>query len=266
MIVGSLLSRVRALFRDAHAAQQPLALFVANDPASGIDDVTFARTVLACAVQLARDVAPAWGLPAPVVTPLAHTAPLPQSAAGGLVVVIDVVAHIPDDPTAQGWHQPLGSGQPFDGYVSTEGLDVDGFAECLSHELIESFVDPMCTRTATAPNGDVYPIEPCDAVQAQTDAQRVPIALGDGGQPVYLSNFVLPAYFDATPSVGRLDYLGALARPFQIGPYGYSAITRAGIATEVFGPLGEVRALPPRKLYPDARIQQVLRAMRARST
>jgi len=263
VIAGSLLARIRSLFRDAAASGVAMSLYVANDPSSGVGEAGFLRALVACAIQLQRDVAPAWGRLAPTIVPIKHGDPIPQSTTDGPVAVLSVVGKIPDDPTAQGWHQALGSGQPFDGYVSTEGVDADGFSEVLSHELTETLVDPGTDRIAVAPNGDQHPIEACDMVQARNDSERVPISLVnvDGSTTTeYLSNFVFPSAFGlATPPgapqpEGKYDFLGALSAPFTRAPGGYEAITHAdGTTEDVFG---EARTmLSPRALHADSRVQ-----------
>lgn len=265
------MNRLGELVAHAHAAGRPMHICIVNDPGSSWTTDDFQRAVLACAVQLQRDVAPEYGLPLPIVQALApgETPPTEAevAAAGHVRGLLCVVASIPDDPTAQGWHQPLGAGEAFDGYISTEGIDNDGRAECLSHELGEIFVDPLVDQTATALNGDVFPLEPFDATQAGgafPNMLRVLFDLGDGQPPVMLGNFVLESYWNsATPAGSRVDFLGLLPGPFSIGPHGYSAITKSdGTTTDVFGADGERLLLPVHKLHAASRIQRRLAAMR----
>lgn len=268
---ASLLSRIRALFGAAKDAGVGMSLFVANDPSSGISDDEFRLACLACDIQLQRDVAPAWGLPLPSVTPMAAGQPDPRTGPHGAVLV--VVGSIPQDPGAQGFHTPLGDGTPFggyqaDGFISTEGIDEDGFSEVLSHELCETTVDPTCAWTEIAPDGTIWPVEVGDQVQAQDDHQRVEIVIG--AESVWVANFTLPAAYGLVRPIpagslarGPFDFLGALSAPWTIGPYGYAALTPRGskTATDVFGPSMQPAQLADRKVSADARVQQRVRRM-----
>jgi hypothetical protein len=258
---------VRAMAARALAAGSAFTLAVVNDPASGIDAATFNRAVLACAIQLQRDVAPEYGLPAPTVVAMGHGDARP---AGEHVAVLDVVSSIPSAPEDQGFHTPLDSGEPFDGYISTEGVDVDGFSECLSHELIETLVDPTCAVVYAAADGSKIPQEPGDPCQAGGDnpnASRVPIEVD--GVTVWCTNWAKKAWgLVGDTSGAKKDYLGLLPTniDFPVAPYGYVAKTSAdGTETDVFGADGQRVELPARKQHLDCKIQQRLAAMRGAS-
>ena len=264
MIRGSLLTRVRALFRDSHAAGLPMVLAIVNDPSSGLDAATFHRTVMACAVQAQRDVAPEYGLPPPTIVEMGHDDPRPPPAVdGGLVAVIACVGEIPETPQDAGWHKPLGSGDRFDGFVSTQGMSPSQWSEVMSHEIaIETLVDPMCDRVHLDRDGVAHPEEPADAAQAGDDSQRVPIEID--GVTVYMSNWVLPTFFQTdTPDDAVVDYLSRargltgdarlVPGPFKRAAFGYENLTYPdGSNRNVFG-ASHPGVLPERAQHADAR-------------
>jgi len=257
---------MRAIAARAIAAGAALTIGAVNDPSSGISEETFRRSVLACAIQLQRDVAPEFSLPAPTVVIMS---PGDARPAGQHVGVISVVGEIPNDPTAQGFHTPLGSGDSFDGYVSTEGVDEGGFSECLSHELLEMLADPDCQTVYTAADGSKMPLEPGDPCQAggpTPNAWRVPIDIGDGKGPVWVANFTTKAWgLVGDKSGAKKDFLGLMPVDvdFPILPFGYVAKTLPnGTQTDVFGPGGELVKLPERKLHQECRVQVRLAEMR----
>lgn len=252
-MIRSLFGAFRSLAARAAETLTPLHILISNDPASGIGDAAIVRLVLGCAAHAER-VAVAYDLPPPVVEFLQHGAPAPSYGIG--TAWLHIVPKIPGDPDAQGWHSLDANGLP-DGFVSVEGIDLDGLSEVLSHEIAETLVDPNVNRTVRAPNGDTWPIEICDAVQSDgTNAGRVAIDLGDGQPPVRCANYVLPAYWWRMLA-GPFDALGVLIdRLPAIAPAGYSAVMRAdGTTVDVYGPDGEERSLTDEKRDTRSRIQ-----------
>jgi hypothetical protein len=251
----------RRLAAQAHDAELPLRILVSNDANTGYSDAAVARMVLACAI-LASIVAVNYGLAAPVLQFLPQGTPKPAPVPGYLDAWLHVVASIPDDPDAQGYHTLDGAtGEP-DGFISVEGIDEDGLSECLGHEIIETEGNPKVDLTVALADGTVFPRELCDAVQAQTNAQRVPIELHDGGKPVQMPNVVLLAYWNpATPAGSKVDYLGRLPGPVPaLDAYGYSAVTLPdGSEQDLFGAATE--ELPAEKKHPESRYQAVKAAL-----
>lgn len=261
--IRSLVSRFREIVSGHRAADtsEPLTICIYNEPDSGIDDATLRRIVLALAIQAQRDVAPAWDIPAPTIMMLPRQQAKP---AGAHVATLDVVRNIPNMPGVGGYHLPLGeSGDPFDGYISTAGLSVDEFSDVAGHEILETLIDPDCSQTRTAPNGDIWALEVGDPVQSADNSTRVPIDIGDGSAPVMGPNWTKRAFFDAsTAATGSRaektwDAAGVLDKPFSIAIPGYAIITKAGQsqATDVFGPMGDRVELPLEKHHPEARNQ-----------
>ena len=208
------------------ARPTPFVLAVHLDPQAGLSSQAFRRACAALRVQLVRDVAPAWKVPAPIVVVLDGSHPPPAGA-----IVLDVVPTITDVPDAQGFHTPIGDGQ-VDGYISTEGVDEAGAIECLGHELIETLVDPSCSEGRSDAQGTWYPLEACDAVQGQ----RYPVDLGDGGPPVMVPNFCLPSWWQANGAKGTaVDHMGRLDGAFHLAPEGYAAVTYPDGSTAQIG-------------------------------
>lgn len=257
----SLLSKVRALVAQAHATNIPAHLCVVNDPTSGYADAEIEEAALAIAIQLQHHVAPEYELLPPTVEFLPHGKAPPASSLKRLVATICVVGQIHDTPENQGWHKPLATGG-FDGFVSTQGVDRDGMTECLGHELIETFVDPSCAAVYVMADGRKTGREPGDPCQARTNAERVPIDVGNG-RIVWSCNWTTRAW-GVIGSRERKDYLGLLPvdQDFPVGPNGYIGITNLdGTEVQVFGPQGELRQLKPHQLHPESRLQVRMAAL-----
>lgn len=258
-MIRSLNVRFRALTSQAREESVALRIVISNDALTGYSDVTIARLVVGCAVHLGR-VAVAYDLPGPTVELIPHGHVPPRGGADAIVAWLHIVPKIPGDPSDQGWHSLDSAGKP-DGFVSVAGLDLDGLSEVLSHELAETLVDPDVNWTVRAANGDTWPIEVCDAVQAANNAGRIAIELGDGQAPVMCANYVLPAYWSPTLP-GPFDALGALAdRLPALAPDGYSAVRKAdGNTVDIYG-----HALPEEKLDPRSRVQLRAACLRQRT-
>jgi len=261
---------VRALVARAHALGVAAHLCIVNDPSSGFSDDVVARAVLGLAIQLQHHVAPEYGKAPPTVEFLPPGKTPPPADLARVVATLAIVGKIPSDPNAQGWHQPIGSGGygGIDGFISTEGLDLDGLTECAGHELIETLVDPGCDEELEQADGSSLGKEPADATQAggpNPNALRVPIDVGDGGAPVMGPNWCL-AGWGVVGHRGKKDWLGLLPQneDAPIGPYGYVARTSPdGTTTDLFG-VGWARVeLPAHLAHPDKRIGHRMAQMRA---
>jgi hypothetical protein len=195
-------------------------IYVTNQ-STNVTDADAATMTSACNAQLAQHVAPAWGrLASPVVF-----VPRNQVPRGGWVIVLmDTL----DEVDALGWHTD--DGQGIHGVVGTKATLDAGYkvltgtyavATTLSHEVVELFLDVHCNVWCDTGRGQAIIQEACDPVEA--DHYKV--------QGVDVSDFVLPDYFDPTPTSKQFDYLGKLTKPFSLakgGYYVYEAEGRSG--------------------------------------
>lgn len=177
-----------------------------------VTDSQVEEMVSAIDVQLTRDVSPAWSTAAVPVTFAGRRA---RPRAGDWVITII------DDADTSGdlaWHDEARGGVIFGRVFAKpclENLGADplkSVASTLSHEAIETMLDPNCTYWAASGQGFLIAREACDPVQGF--AYRI-------GR-VSVSDFVYPAYFDSQARAGaRLDHMRKLAQPFGLTKGGY---------------------------------------------
>lgn len=181
----------------------------------------------------------------------------------GLVPVGTLPVYVTDDPDIAGvlgYRKEDEGGAPVghafvrpilthEGGVLSGDLSV---AAVVSHEVIESLIDPSCQLWSENGEGALVACEACDPVHGQSYGMRA------GDRIVSVADFVLPAWFDSDgPRVGaRYDWLGTLVRPFQLGPTGYVASLRQG----TLGEESSVGALNNAALRP--RVRSARRAAR----
>jgi len=187
----------------------------------------------ACWSQLRDHAAPRWRMtPMPVVyAPDAKSAP-PGSWA---IVLLDDA----DQADALGYHDVTSGdviyGKVFVRPVLDNGGDVLSrplsVASVLSHEVLETFVDPYCNVWHDTYKGYSIAREVGDPVESDSYAIVV------DGTPVTVSNFVTEKWFDpfAVRRSGGFDYLGRCTAPFQMTRGGYLIRMRDGKVDQVFG-------------------------------
>jgi hypothetical protein len=166
-----------------------------------------ATAVAALQIQLDQHVAPAWGQTAQLATDTS-----PQVGREEIALV--------DSETqadALGWHTETAQLVP-QGIIQVAYTIANGdkWQSTLSHEVVEQLLNPWVDRYVIAPwlgRTAVLPQEGADAVEG--DEYEI------NGVPV--SNFVLPAWFQAWAPVGaQVDYLNTLkGRPLTMSPGGY---------------------------------------------
>ena len=185
---------------------------------------------LAVQRQIAEHVAPAWGrLSVPVVY-YSDPSTVPTDASTPIWPV--VLRDQPDQDGVLGWHSE--SGLPFGFVFAKPVLDSGGVvlwderlsqsvAAVLSHEVIETLIDAYVNVWVDGPICDVgvsYAMEACDPVES--DRYTVCAVENDpAGQPVTVSNFVYPAWFDTSALNPKLDHMGTCQKPFTLAPGGY---------------------------------------------
>ena len=190
-----------------------------------------ALAVRAAAWQLRYQAAPAWGKnPIPVVF-----SPTEQSAPPGSWVI--GVFDDSDQAGTLGWHD-LGQGDIVYGRVFVRPVLTHGgnaltaplsVASVLTHEVLETFVDPYCNLYADADGTRSIAVEIGDPVEG--DSYVIPV----GGVAVQVSNFVYPRWFDPTATTGPFDLMGKLHAPFSMTPGGYLIVMKDGAVSQVFG-------------------------------
>lgn len=181
--------------------------------------------------QLRADFAPAWSR----VPVKLWTGPKMAEREYPVITVVDRI----DEPDALAYHTEIGGRVV--GVVGVQAvLDAGGslygpgpasVSAALSHEILEASVDPFCGGWEDGLNGLSYAREICDPVQDVTYPIHV------DGVDVWVSNFVLPRWFDTHASGGFCDFLGKTTAPFTRTDGGYFvARTLHGDATgQVFG-------------------------------
>lgn len=155
----------------------------------------------------------------------------------GNVFFAEDVAAIPKDPDvvpivcyddadqagALGWHtEELGVffGRIFVRPVLDNGGDLYSnpalsLSSVISHEVLETLIDPTVSDWSQRADGTLVASEVSDPVEG--DAYAIEVL----GKPIMVSNFVLPAWFDAQTTQGPFDKMGKLTAPFTMTPGGY---------------------------------------------
>lgn len=104
-------------------------------------------------------------------------------------------------------------------------------SQVLCHEVLEAIADTKCTSWFINPtSGALYASEIADPV----DGNIKVIRLADGTR-VAVSDWILPAWYDARDTIGPYNNLDTLSAPFALAPSGYAMITSAGNVSYVYG-------------------------------
>lgn len=184
------------------------------------DDV---RAVIpALQLQYDRDFKPAWGDMVPNIKfSFASAADIPNIDAPAWPIFLNRHS---TDPGALGWHTSQGRifGRIFVADCLAAGIS---WTTDLTHEGLETALDPSANKTIRMHNGDLAALEACDAVEADLFAYDVTVP---GSPPIKCSNFVLPAYFGLESKM-VYDFQGVLHGPCPtLSPGGYMSILKAG--------------------------------------
>lgn len=195
------------------------------------DDV--ALMTRACWTQLRDHAAPAWAkVPLPVVYATDASAAPPGS---WVIAVLDNA----DQAGALGYHDITSGdivyGKVFAGPVLDNGGNALtaalSVASVLSHEVLETFVDPNCNLWADRDGRTSIALEVGDPVESDSYVIQV------DATPVMVSNFVTQKWFDpyGKRRSGGFDYMGKCTAPFQMTRGGYIIKMRDGAVTQQFG-------------------------------
>lgn len=189
--------------------------------------------VQACAaalqIQISRDFAPAWDIDAEVVF-----IPGIQTVQGGIegtavpagawqLVILDDS----DQADALGYHELTAAGMPLGKvFAGSDIADGASWQVTASHELLEMLADPNINDVTELDNSDgtitFYAKEVCDAVEADALGYEIQLP-APSGELIWVSDFVTPAWFVAN-AMGKVDFMGRIANPFQLAPGGYISI------------------------------------------
>lgn len=168
-----------------------------------------------CAAQDREDVSPAWGMFALDGDIFARIEDTPPDSQLILLMPAETVkgaaGHHTEDPDGR-----------ITGVVAVDSLLNAGYSLfsgeasilcVLSHEWIETKLDPYVNLWADMPMGGQDAKEGCDRVQS--------LSYKKGGCSV--SDFLLPQAFDWAPKKGsKFDYMGQLTSPYEVAPGGYA--------------------------------------------
>jgi len=210
-----------------------------------VNSTDFSKMVLACNLQISRDVAPAWSRVALSVTAYTNESLIPANAAR--IYIYDNA----DQAGALGYHSETINGvvfgKVFAKTIVNYGLpilydarnkNIITVSTVLSHEVIELFVNPYVNLWADGPSiteGNEYAFEACDAVEG--DSYQVTVLQTVGKKSIVsVSDFLYPEYFDtASTSITKMDFLGKITSPYTLSTNGYM-IVRTGVdETAVYG-------------------------------
>jgi hypothetical protein len=168
------------------------------------------RVAKAIDIQIRRDVAPAWWR---VPMPVRYYTSDDKAPADAWVIHLH---NAPGNPGPPAEHNLAAGGMPM-GEVHVDLVKKpDEVATLLSHEVIETFVDPFMSLFAlevhTSGNGIMYRVELCDPVEDET--YPIPVE----GERVMVSNFLFPAWLNNhAPKGTQFDYCKSLQRRFAKG-------------------------------------------------
>lgn len=186
----------------------------------------------ACATQLRHHAAPLWGKePIPVM----YSSILEDAAPGTWVIAILDDA---DQAGDLGWHTEEQGDLIYGRVFAKPSLDAGGTAlsgkyavsSVLSHEVLETFVDPNVSLWAQSSTGLLISYEVCDPVES--DGYDITVYQ----HKVAVSNFVTPAWFDPQASGSdQFDYLSKVHAPFTMSRGGYWVQMTEGKVTQKFG-------------------------------
>jgi hypothetical protein len=140
-------------------------------------------------------------------------------------------------------------GTPLTGELSVSSV--------LSHEVVEGWLDPTCSLWVDTNAGKLIAYEGADPVE--NDSYQI----GVGQNPVRVSNFVYPNWFDAqAPKNSRFDYLGRVKGPFLMSKNGYYVSMAEGQPQQEFDDAEHYPAWKQKtKQYEAARTARRLKAV-----
>ena len=126
----------------------------------------------------------------------------------------------PDQAGALGYHELTSRGTPLGKVFAALDLQSGGsWTVTLSHELLEMLADPWINWCAQGPDGKIYALEVCDAVEADNLGYKI-------GE-VLVSDFITPSWFEPTRT-NRVDFKRRISKPLQLASGGYISVLDVG--------------------------------------
>lgn len=216
-------------------------IYVINS-STRMDEHDLSLAVRACAHQLRYDVAPVWGSKPVGVH---HVKDAELVPAGSYVITVYDDA---DQADALGYHTEDPDGTIHGKVFVSPVLDNGGtllsgwlsVSAVLSHEVLETYVDPHVQLWAYNGADGMFAYEICDAVEDSAYNVSVYGGPSEGYVSVGVSDFVYPGYFDAQAPAGtQFDRNGVLSKPFQITKGGYAVKLTFGSDDKIEQVFGE---------------------------
>jgi len=179
------------------------------------------RCAAACSTQLRRDVAPLWGTAIDGVR-VSNGQDLQPGE-----MVFAILDELPDAPGAIAYHDVQGNAVPVAYLALSTCNTLDDVSTAISHELCETDGDEDCNEWCDDGQGHEFARELCDAVESNS----YPIDLGDGQPPIRVSDFLLPAFFEAN-APGPYNFCATIANDNQARPSAPFATASGGYQIE----------------------------------
>lgn len=185
-----------------------------------LSDEDFRDIVEACKIQLDAHVAPMWGR-----TSWQITSGTCEDSPGYPIVIMDDA----DQAGSLGYHTQTPDGKIWgrvfvDSILKCSGSMMSNgwlsVSSILSHEIIETFIDPDINMWANMSQNVLVAYEVCDPVEMDTYE-----IVASSGKPVCVSNFVLPTWFNPTSDPNdKFDYMSRVTAPLKMTRGGYMVI------------------------------------------
>jgi hypothetical protein len=158
-------------------------------------------------------------------------ATLPEEGDYAAMIIMDEI----DEPSALGFHDLTILGKPYGRCKVTK--DVND-ASVLSHECLELARDPFVNLWLPLPDGRRIAYECADP--CQEDAYVINVTIGSETRGLWVSDFVLPAYF-VEGAMPPYTFCGTIDEPFGVSRNGGGwrlVRDQAGKVTSEYGPIG----------------------------
>lgn len=144
----------------------------------------------------------------------------PSAEAWQIVIVDDA-----DQAGALGYHDFTPGGRPISYVFAKTSRDYGyNWTGVLSHELVEMIADPYIQRCEQTGDRQFHALETADPVEAE----QFGYTITKGGATVFVSDFVLPAWFNPAATKGPFDYKRHCTAPLQVLDGGYAYIWDGG--------------------------------------